>query len=181
MKRLILSAPEATALHRDGVVEVARAMNPQPHPGHVLTGDYDASKGAIRMDTPGPVVRCPFGTTGEVRWVAETWAIMFDKDPRSGEPADYTVERTRPDGIVLDIGYDSTAPYFEWVDGDGFAEYRRDGSPASRWKSAALMPQWASQATVTLTNQRVTNDDGVWTWRATATRNPVAILKTPGN
>lgn len=76
--------------------------------------------------------KCPYGQVGDSLWIRETWAKI----------------RRYKGGIFMDEEetiYSATEPEFEWVDGDGGWEFRRDGSLASHWKPSIHMPRWASR------------------------------------
>lgn len=188
MKRLILRADEAAVFHREGRVEVSQpvrlwtlaadcAWAPDwieraiVDPGGTIFGPGPYLKVPIqwqRLDGAGLDeghirVHSPFGSPGEVRWVAEAWASSVGLDNR--RPTEFN----RPD-CTTTMGW----PY--WYAADGALRWTgaEAGGPAfttrGKWRSAALMPQWASRAQTTLNAQRVTLDSGVWRWRADAVR-----------
>lgn len=136
--------------------QTRRPLKPQPEPHPTgrwsfIVGSTDGSTGCFSWGVVDPsgsaftdrgrehttLFRCPYGRSGDRLWVRETWAHPYAR------PAGTTGEAA---GVV----------------------YRADGpeylSPVARrhswgagcpWKSAALMPRWASRITLEITGVRV--------------------------
>lgn len=92
---------------------------------------------------------CPYGAVrlgsnldyeGDLLWVKERYCCYAD-----------------PSGITHydEFLYAADNEDVRAVDGDGFQRYRKDGTPASPWKSPLFMPRWASRLTLRVTDVRV--------------------------
>lgn len=155
MKRLLLRQHEAVTFHREGRVELVRAV---PRLGFVgprdceddprcwgYADEYGDYHTLVNDDPRLTIYSRSLGAPDEVRWVAETWSHTGDG---VWCPAD---ARNAMNGRLI---YAATDP----------------APCAGCWFSSAVMPPWASRTTATLTEHRVTLDDGAWSWRAVATK-----------
>lgn len=84
--------------------------------------------------------RCPYGRPGDRLWVREAWChkndgggFVYNKDGN----LDSSCCWYRADGL-----------HVVKCDGDGFTEYRKDGSEKSPWSRSIHMPRWASRITL---------------------------------
>ncbi len=99
---------------------------------------------------------------GDRLWVRETWSTLTYHE---GDVPIHIVKDNK--NIEHDVVYYAECPDFSWMDGDGFQEYRKDGTVASHWKSPLFMPRWASRITLEITDIRVerlqdiTEDDAI--------------------
>ena len=105
---------------------------------------------------------CPYGKVGGRLWVRESWSTLTYHE---GDVPIHIVKDNK--NIEHDVVYYAECPDFSWMDGDGFQEYRKDGTVASHWKSPIYMPRWASRITLEITDIRVervqdiTEDDAI--------------------
>jgi len=94
----------------------------------------------------GEYVRCPYGESGDLLWVKETFCCADPEYANEGGPKFY---------------YAATD---EGVEASGF---RKDGQPRSPWTSSMFMPRAASRITLQVTSVRVerlqaiTEDDSI--------------------
>ena len=116
----------------------------------------------VRLGVDSRVLVHPPYEVGDRLWVRESWSTLTYHE------GDVPIHVLKDDeGIEHDIVYYAECPDFSWMDGDGFQEYRRDGSVASHWKSPMFMPRWASRITLEITDIRVekvqdiTEDDAI--------------------
>ena len=158
MKPIILRQHEVIHLRDTGSVIVWRVVKPQPPEGGLRlfggkdTGDdrpvwHPEDPMECSCDDSGPFWKCPYGRTGEDRWVKETFVDgypsdcgelqMFDED---GNELPKHVWYRSDDKLVSNLG----APMEEWLDDMG--------APLENipWRSSTHMPRWASRFTVTL-------------------------------
>lgn len=107
--------------------------------------------------TPDSNLLCPHGKPGDRLWVRESFC--HEADERTGlRPTEQTTSSIlyRADPGSADVVK---------CDGDGFTEYRKDGTVARPWKSSLYMPRWASRITLEVTGVRlerlqdITEDD----------------------
>lgn len=101
------------------------------------------TKGIHRRSDIQPDVRDCYIKEGDLLWVRETWCFKENPYNTDGEH-DNTCVHFRADG------YEVIA-----VDGDGFREWRKDGTEKSPWKPSIHMPRWASRITLKVTSVRV--------------------------
>lgn len=139
MKSIILKSHEIIHLRDTGSVIAWRVVKPQPGTRHDGT--------PIHFGDEGTFLTCPYGRTGEDRWVKETFVYgypsdcgelqMFDED---GNELPKHVWYRSDDKLVSNLG----APMEEWLDDMG--------APLENipWRSSIHMPRWASRFTVTL-------------------------------
>jgi hypothetical protein len=105
---------------------------------------------------PKGIIKCPFGAVGEEIWCKETWARLLAVSPATDKPNEWgdrfykEIESPtkQPNGLW---NYDGTHIIYaadggiEWCDGNGFMDFRQNGTPASHWKSPVTMPREASR------------------------------------
>lgn len=80
--------------------------------------------------------RCPYGQSGDLLWVRESWATRLDRDhlpPRDLNPGT--------------VGY--------WADGPGKCCQTGCAGAAGRVRASMHMPRWASRITLKITDIRV--------------------------
>ena len=85
-------------------------------------------------------VPCPYGQTGNRLWVKETFCTLRDTETREEK----TYYRATDDIRDYDI-----------VDGDGFTDERKDGTPRSPWKPSLFMSRALSRITLEIVSVRV--------------------------
>lgn len=141
MKPIILRQHEVIHLRDTGSVIAWRIVKQQPV-GKFAGPNFDG----LWSDTVDPVSRyfaCPYGLTGEERWVKETWsrdAVTMYPCPVAWYKASDHIES----GSFHDCPQPRSVPYADclacWEE-----RYRK-----FQWRSSATMPRWASRFTVTL-------------------------------
>lgn len=116
-------------------------------------------------DRPGEILVCPQiapYAPGDRLWVRETFGIL---DHWRGNPP--IIEKVSPGGDTHALVYCADCPDFEWTDGDGSIEYRKDGRPKSDWTPPIHMPRWASRLTLEVLSvraerlQEITEEDAI--------------------
>ena len=89
MKGIVLRDFEVRRLASAGSVLIWRRVNPQPKPpsGTIIKA-HDLEGGGFGFFDEDRDYKCPFGATGETRWVKETWR-SWDEEQRIIYKADY--------------------------------------------------------------------------------------------
>ena len=166
---ILFSAPMVRALLNGRKTQTRRIVKPQPTEAMWdiaranLGGDtYKASPavsptlgivglqierdGMLPMGFIEPNIRCPYGRPGERLWVRETWCRLCDPETLEGKTY-----------------YRATEPLhdMEITDGDGFTEYRKDGTPVIPWKPSIHMRREYSRITLEITYIRVERLNGI--------------------
>lgn len=109
------------------------------------------------------LLKCPYGQTGEQRWVRETFClesnydVAVDYDP----PFDDHPTRLEKDGSGR-IYWEQ--PHYRASGPDPKLWYEGKSDPAGKWRPPLAMPRWASRLTVENTGTRVVQENGVWGW-----------------
>jgi len=94
------------------------------------------------IDDEQPYFSCRYAV-GDVLWVRETWAELgYIEDPNNVMPVHMRLDKQ---GIERTVVYYEEIPDMCWIDGDGFQEWRKDGSEASHWRPSVHMPRWAAR------------------------------------
>jgi hypothetical protein len=171
MKRLPLRAPEAAELQRTERVLVVRPIS-EPltdiPDDHATRDEWQGDRWIQVVIAPDGASlgsrsrRCPLGSVGERRWVAEGWHRTHREWTLPGEYVKSSEECQRDNDGYTPLCGDGIV-----YQADGVTEHPTLG--AARWFSAARMPRWASRATATCAELKVERIDGVWHWCATFT------------
>jgi hypothetical protein len=137
-----MSGPLVVATLADRKTVTRRLLATQPPAGWEISGDPCTS--AIRMDTPGPVLRCPFGVPGDRLYVRETWRP--DERTHKGVPGVDGI--AFPDGAFHPIENTAEAA-------DLWGAAWANGKHGDNWRPSIHMPKWASRLTLEVTVVRV--------------------------
>lgn len=106
--------------------QTRRVINPQP----VWVADPNVPFKSEDADPKG-IINCPYGEPGDILYVKETFAVL------GWWEGDVPVHTIGDDDVI----YFQEFPNFNWVGGDGFKEYRKDGTERSHWKPSIFMPK----------------------------------------
>lgn len=165
MTRLPLTVVEAATLQTERRLHLSRTveMPASYEHGEVCEAIHQSGGRWAFFADPGPGFGAghPFGAPDTVGTVFEPWRpVMHNWESLLEFEAGGTAPAPDRDKVL--------SPYILAHGG----ALRFAGAKAlyhtERWHSAEEAPEWASRATVVLTEQAVRREEGIWTWLATA-------------
>lgn len=154
MKPIIFGGDMVRAILEGRKTQTRRAVIPSPPEGwRPKVGLFHPTIARRGVERPGPEVfgasdeefgvKCPYGQPGDRLWVRETWCQRSEDG--------YVVYNAEGNLDPSCCWYAADGVHVRKCDGDGFAEYRKDGSEASPWRPSIHMPRWASRITLEIT------------------------------
>jgi hypothetical protein len=160
---IIFSDPMVRAILAGRKTQTRRIVNPQPpeyidelHDGELRKrapyrlecNETGSILGQGFEDDDDHLYQCRQGVPGDRLWVRESFCRKADDEGMPVWNASGNLDATcyyfRADGVEV-----------RKVDGDGFTEFRKNGTEASPWSSPIYMPRHASRITLEVVSVRV--------------------------
>lgn len=157
-KPILFSAPMVRAILDGTKTQIRRVVKPQPKDDiapHQFPNGFGWRSGLSHKYGSHTAHFCPYGETGDLLWVRETWATVNSEcGPGFAYRADGCFHQPEYDGPDFGAGpsfnYDKyPGSYTMWYTD------LLDGVPCHNWTPSIHMPRWASRITLKVTDVRV--------------------------